>query len=141
MADSLLNRFRKGAEKAAIQATAFAQTSANKIAHESKGFAQGFTLPGEAEKAANILESFLGGPYLAAPKHWSLRYPSSCHVVNSNSRRSAICTQFYPQSCSAACERCGVSILTIRSRLTVYSSRVGRVPSNCTWCTALWCRV
>lgn len=69
MAESLLNRFRKGAEKAAIQATAFAQTSANKIAHESKGFAQGFTLPGEAEKAANILQSFLGGSYAAVSSH------------------------------------------------------------------------
>lgn len=59
---SLLDRFRKGAEKAAIQATAFAQNSANKIAHESKGFAQGFTLPGEAEKAADILQSFLATP-------------------------------------------------------------------------------
>ncbi|KAG8757296.1 hypothetical protein FRC14_002179 [Serendipita sp. 396] len=59
---SLLDRFRQGAEKAAIQATAFAHTSANKIANESKGFAQGFTLPGEAEKAANILESFLATP-------------------------------------------------------------------------------
>jgi hypothetical protein len=60
MSESLLDRFRKGAEKAAIQATAFAQTSATKLASESKGFAQGFSLPGEAEKAANILESFLG---------------------------------------------------------------------------------
>lgn len=62
MSDSLLDRFRKGAEKAAIQASAFAQTSATKIASESKGFAQGFSLPGEAEKAANILESFLANP-------------------------------------------------------------------------------
>lgn len=62
MSDSLLDRFRKGAEKAAIQASAFAQTSATMIASESKGFAQGFSLPGEAEKAANILESFLANP-------------------------------------------------------------------------------
>lgn len=62
MSDSLLDRFRKGAEKAAVQASAFAQTSATKIASESKGFAQGFSLPGEAEKAANILESFLANP-------------------------------------------------------------------------------
>lgn len=61
---NLLDRFRKGAEKAAIQATAFAQTSANKLASESKGFAQGFSLPGEADKAARILESFLGASHI-----------------------------------------------------------------------------
>ena len=57
---SLLDRFRQGAHKAGLQATAFAQTSANKIVNESKGIANSFSLPGEAEKAANILESFLG---------------------------------------------------------------------------------
>jgi hypothetical protein len=57
---SLLDKFKKGAEKAAIQATAFARDSSNKIASESRGFVQGFTLPGESEKAAKILESFLG---------------------------------------------------------------------------------
>jgi hypothetical protein len=57
---SLLDRFRQGAHKAGLQATAFAQTSANKIVNEGKGIANSFSLPGEAEKAANILESFLG---------------------------------------------------------------------------------
>ena len=57
---SLLDRFKQGAQKAGSQASAFAQTSANKIVNESKGIANSFTLPGEAEKAANILESFLG---------------------------------------------------------------------------------
>ena len=57
---SLLDRFRQGAQKAGLQATAFAQTSANKIVNESKGIANSFALPGEAEKAADILESFLG---------------------------------------------------------------------------------
>ena len=57
---AFLDKFRKGAEKAAIQATAFARDSSNKIASESRGFVQGFSLPGEAEKAAKILASFLG---------------------------------------------------------------------------------
>jgi len=57
---SFLDKFKKGAEKAAIQATAFARDSSSKLASESRGFVQGFTLPGESEKAAKILESFLG---------------------------------------------------------------------------------
>jgi SH3 domain-containing YSC84-like protein 1 len=59
---SFLDKFRKGAEKAAIQATAFARDSSSKLASESRGFVQGFSLPGESEKAAKILESFLGMP-------------------------------------------------------------------------------
>jgi lipid-binding SYLF domain-containing protein len=59
---SFLDKFRKGAEKAGIQATAFLKDGSSKIATESRGFAQGFTLPGEAEKAAKILESFLANP-------------------------------------------------------------------------------
>ncbi|KAH8114407.1 DUF500-domain-containing protein [Phellopilus nigrolimitatus] len=57
---SMLQKFRKGAEKAGVQATAFMNTAGNKVASESKGFVQGFSLPGEAEKAARILQSFLG---------------------------------------------------------------------------------
>lgn len=57
---SMLDRFRKGAQKAGIQATAFMQTSTTRIASGSREFAQTFTLPGEAEKAAKILSSFLG---------------------------------------------------------------------------------
>jgi len=58
---SVLDKFRKGAQKAGIQATAFVQSSTNKVASGSRDFVQGFTLPGEAEKAAIILDSFLGG--------------------------------------------------------------------------------
>lgn len=58
----MLNKFRMAAEKAGIQATAFIKESSNKVANESRDFVQGFSLPGEAEKAAKILESFLGGP-------------------------------------------------------------------------------
>lgn len=57
---SMLDKFRKGAAKAGIQASAFLKEGGNKIANESQHFVQGFSLPGEAEKAAKILESFLG---------------------------------------------------------------------------------
>lgn len=56
----MLEKFRKGAEKAGIQATAFLNNTGSKVASESRRFAQEFTLPGEAEKAAKILSSFLG---------------------------------------------------------------------------------
>ena len=42
------------------QATAFAKDSSSKLSTETRTFAQGFSLPGEAEKSAKILESFLG---------------------------------------------------------------------------------
>lgn len=57
---AFMNKLRAGAQKAAIQATAFAKDSGSKISTETRTFAQGFSLPGEAEKAAKILESFLG---------------------------------------------------------------------------------
>jgi len=57
---SLLDKFRKGAQKAGMQATAFVQTSSIKVASGSKELMQSFSLPGEAEKSASILESFLG---------------------------------------------------------------------------------
>jgi len=60
--EDLLSKFRRGAQKAGIQATAFLHTSSNKVASGSREFAQTFTLPGEAEKAANILEAFLADP-------------------------------------------------------------------------------
>ncbi|EJC97837.1 DUF500-domain-containing protein [Fomitiporia mediterranea MF3/22] len=59
---SMLEKFKKGAQKAGIQATAFMNNAGNKVASESKSFAQGFSLPGEAEKAAKILQSFLADP-------------------------------------------------------------------------------
>jgi len=57
---SMLDKFRRGAQKAGIQATAFVRESSTRVASGSREFVQGFTLPGEAEKAAKILESFLG---------------------------------------------------------------------------------
>jgi hypothetical protein len=56
----MLAKFKQGAQKAGIQATAFLKESQTKLSTETRDFAQGFTLPGEAEKAAKILESFLG---------------------------------------------------------------------------------
>jgi SH3 domain-containing YSC84-like protein 1 len=56
----MLNKFRQGAQKAGIQATAFMKESSSRVQTGSQAIVQGFTLPGEAEKAAKILESFLG---------------------------------------------------------------------------------
>ncbi|KAJ7758126.1 hypothetical protein DFH07DRAFT_818786 [Mycena maculata] len=59
---SFLNKFKEGAQKAGNQATAFAQSSSTKIASGSRDLVHGFSLPGEAEKAAKILDSFLADP-------------------------------------------------------------------------------
>jgi SH3 domain-containing YSC84-like protein 1 len=56
----VLEKFRRGAQKAGLQATAFVKDSSSKVASGSRDFVQGFTLPSEAEKAAKILDSFLG---------------------------------------------------------------------------------
>jgi hypothetical protein len=61
----MLDKFRKGAQKAGMQATAFVQAGSTKVASGSRDFVQGFSLPGEAEKAAKILDSFLGMLYNA----------------------------------------------------------------------------
>jgi len=58
----MLDKFRKGAQKAGIQATAFVQASSTKVASGSRDFVQTFSLPGEADKAAKILNSFLADP-------------------------------------------------------------------------------
>jgi len=60
--ESALNKFRMGAQKAGIQATAFLREGSSRVATESRGFVQGFSLPGEAEKSAKILASFLANP-------------------------------------------------------------------------------
>lgn len=57
---SLLDKFRKGASKAGIQATAFLKEGSSRVQSSSQTFAQGFSLPGEADKAAKILATFLG---------------------------------------------------------------------------------
>jgi len=58
----MLEKFRKGALKAGAQATTFVQQSSMKVATGSRDFVQTFNLPGEAEKAAKILASFLADP-------------------------------------------------------------------------------
>ncbi len=57
---SLLDKFRKGAVKAGIQASAFVKEGSSRVQSSSQSFAQGFSLPGEAEKTAKILATFLG---------------------------------------------------------------------------------
>jgi len=59
---SLLDKFRKGASKAGIQATAFLKEGSSRVQSSSQSFAQGFSLPGEADKAAKILATFLADP-------------------------------------------------------------------------------
>ncbi|KAG2039523.1 hypothetical protein BDR03DRAFT_859590 [Suillus americanus] len=59
---SMLDKFKRGAQKAGIQATALVKEGSSRVATGSRDFVQGFTLPGEAEKAAKILESFLANP-------------------------------------------------------------------------------
>lgn len=56
----MLDKFRKGAAKAGVQATAFLKEGSSRVQSSSQSFAQGFSLPGEAEKGAMILATFLG---------------------------------------------------------------------------------
>lgn len=68
---SFMDKFRAGAQKAAIQATAFAKDSSSKLSTETRTFTQGFSLPGEADKSAKILETFLGVYYpKSSPISW-----------------------------------------------------------------------
>lgn len=57
---SMLDKFKRGVQKAGVQATTLVKESSSRVATGSREFVQTFTLPGEAEKAAKILESFLG---------------------------------------------------------------------------------
>ncbi|OJA18786.1 hypothetical protein AZE42_11268 [Rhizopogon vesiculosus] len=59
---SMLDKFKRGAQKAGMQATALVKESSSRVASGSREFVQTFTLPGEADKAAKILESFLANP-------------------------------------------------------------------------------
>jgi len=59
---SFLDKFRQGAQKAGLQATAFVREGSVKVASGSRDFVQGFSLPGEADKAAKILDTFLADP-------------------------------------------------------------------------------
>ncbi|PCH39897.1 DUF500-domain-containing protein [Wolfiporia cocos MD-104 SS10] len=59
---SMFDKIKKGAQKAGQQASVFVRDGGNKIASESQSFVHGFSLPGEADKAAKILASFLANP-------------------------------------------------------------------------------
>lgn len=56
----MFDKLRQGAQKAGMQASNFVQQSSRGVASGAQGFAHTFSLPGESEKAANILASFLG---------------------------------------------------------------------------------
>jgi SH3 domain-containing YSC84-like protein 1 len=74
----MLDKFKKGAVKAGIQASTFIREGSSRVQSSSQSFAQGFSLPGEAEKAAKILASFLGlfFPSLPGPKPRTDNSPS-----------------------------------------------------------------
>ena len=57
---SMFDKLRDGAQRAGVRAVALAREGSTRVASGSRDFVQGFTLPGEAEKAAKILASFLG---------------------------------------------------------------------------------
>jgi len=65
---SMLDKFKRGAQKAGMQATALVKES-SRVASGLREFVRTFTLPGEAEKAAKILESSLGAPYTPITHH------------------------------------------------------------------------
>ena len=92
----MLDKFRKGAAKASIQATAFLKEGSNKLANESQHFVQGFTLPGEAEKAAKILESFLGTLIFRGCVPQCSQ--GVIQLASSRPRTSRVRSQLHPQS-------------------------------------------
>ena len=84
---SMLDKFRRGAQRAGIQATALVREGSSRVASGSRDFVQGFTLPGEAEKAAKILASFLGQ---SRPRDPSERPSESPHTADPNHPQSAL---------------------------------------------------
>ncbi|GBE83082.1 DUF500-domain-containing protein [Sparassis latifolia] len=59
---SMFDKFKRGAQRAGAQASTFINAGSTTIASGSRDFVQGFSLPGEADKAAKILASFLADP-------------------------------------------------------------------------------
>jgi SH3 domain-containing YSC84-like protein 1 len=57
---SVFDKFKQGAFKAGAQASTLLREGSSRVQSSSQSFAQGFSLPGEAEKAAKILATFLG---------------------------------------------------------------------------------
>ena len=62
---SFFDKMKKGAEKAGAQASVLINQGSVAVANGSRNFVQGFSLPGEAEKAAKILASFLGMSHIS----------------------------------------------------------------------------
>jgi len=73
---SVFDKFKKGAVKAGIQASVLFKEGSSRVQSSSQSFAQGFSLPGEAEKAAKILETFLGLCSPPSPR------TGSCSIVS-----------------------------------------------------------
>jgi SH3 domain-containing YSC84-like protein 1 len=66
---SMFDKIKQGALKAGVQASTLLKEGSNRVQSSSQSFAQGFSLPGEAEKAAKILATFLGlFPSLDSPE-------------------------------------------------------------------------
>ncbi|KAE8209946.1 hypothetical protein CF327_g6123 [Tilletia walkeri] len=59
---SMLDRFRSAAQKAGVQASAFAQNAGRQAQEQARVAQAGFSLPKECERAAKILQSFLADP-------------------------------------------------------------------------------
>ena len=96
----MLEKFRLGARKVGIQATAFAKDSSGRIASGSRDFVQGFSLPSEAEKAAKILDSFLGGSSSEPLVYFlrnSLTTPFCEHRYHSRPRTPRVSPEFHTQ--------------------------------------------
>ncbi|CAO1623560.1 unnamed protein product [Parajaminaea phylloscopi] len=60
--NNYLDRFKSAANKAGIQATAFAQQTSKQLGEQAKIAQAGFSLPKECERAAKILQGFLADP-------------------------------------------------------------------------------
>ncbi|CAO1622611.1 unnamed protein product [Sympodiomycopsis kandeliae] len=62
MSSNYLDRFRSAANKAGVQATAFAQQTSRQLGEQAKIAQAGFALPKECDRAAKILQGFLADP-------------------------------------------------------------------------------
>ncbi|SNX82492.1 related to YSC84 - protein involved in the organization of the actin cytoskeleton [Melanopsichium pennsylvanicum] len=59
---SLMDKFRNAAQKASIQANAFAQQASKTVNQQAATARAGFSLPKECDRAAKILQAFLADP-------------------------------------------------------------------------------
>jgi hypothetical protein len=124
----MLDKFRKGAAKAGVQATAFLKEGSSRVQSSSQSFAQGFSLPGEAEKSAKILATFLGlYIYLNTPS-FLLNYFEKLILAT----RSLLSTQ-YPRSFYSVHEVNTLTICTFVYRLTHSRYRPSHLPGPQSW--------